>query len=232
MLGSGGCVPAEKSYLEFLRELADEHDAMLVFDEVITGFRVGLRSAQGYYGVKPDLTALGKIIGGGFPIGAVAGESEVMALADPTHRATKGEYVWIGGGTFSMNPMSMTAGLATITYLMKNPTLYDQIGGLGETARKRIDREFADRGIPTKSTGLGSLLQTHFLREDGLQIKNAEDKWVNTLKEKELEYHFRLILKGIFFLPEHEGAISAAHTEKEIDNLVSSTGKTAEQMGK
>jgi glutamate-1-semialdehyde 2,1-aminomutase len=230
VLGAGGCVPAEKSYLEFLRETADEYDALLIFDEVITGFRVSLKSAQGYYDVKPNLTALGKVIGGGFPIGAVAGESEVMMMADPTREATKGEYVWIGGGTFSMNPMSMTAGLATITYLMKNPRVYDQIGALGETARRKIDREFADQEIPTTSTGLGSLLQTHFLRENGLQIKNAEDKSVNTLKEKQLEYHFRLILSGIFFLPEHEGAISAAHTEKEIEELVQSTRKIAEDM--
>lgn len=232
VLGGGGCVPAEITYLKFLRELANENNALLIFDEVITGFRVALKSAQGYYGVKPNLTTLGKVIGGGFPIGAVAGEREVMKLADHTRGAAKGDYVWIGGGTFSMNPMSMTAGLATLSYLMKNPTLYDHIGMLGETARKKIDKEFADRGIPTRSTGLGSLLQTHFLRENGLQIKSAEDKSVNTLKERQLEYHFRLILSGIFFLPEHEGAISTAHTEKDIEELVESTGTIAEEMRK
>jgi len=230
VLGAGGCVPAEKTYLEFLRELADENGALLIFDEVITGFRVALQSAQGYYHMKPDLTTLGKVIGGGFPIGAVAGESEVMKLADHTRGAGKGEYVWIGGGTFSMNPMSMTAGLATLSYLIKNPTLYDHIGRLGETARKKIDKEFADRGIPTKSTGLGSLLQTHFLREEGLEIKSAEDNSVHTLREKQFEYHFRLILSGIFFLPEHEGAISTEHTEKDIEELIKSAGTIAEEM--
>ena len=131
-----------------------------------------------------------------------------------------------------MNPMSMTAGLATLSYLMKNPALYDHIGTLAETARKKVDKEFADREIPTRSTGLGSLFQTHFLREDGLQIKNAEDKSVNTLKERQLAYHFMLILDGIFFLPEHEGAISTAHTERDIEELVNSTSVIAEEMRK
>jgi glutamate-1-semialdehyde 2,1-aminomutase len=230
VLGAGGCVPAEKAYLQFLRQLADENDGLLIFDEVITGFRVALTSGQGYFGVKPDLTTLGKIIGGGFPIGAVAGASEIMKLTDHTSGTSKGEYVWIGGGTFSMNPMSMTAGLATLNHLMRNPTLYEYIGRLGETARKKIDKEFADRGIPTKSTGLGSLLQTHFLRKEGIQVKSAEDKSTNTLKDKQFEYHFRLILNGIFFLPEHEGAVSAVHTEKDIEELIRAAGMIAEEM--
>jgi glutamate-1-semialdehyde 2,1-aminomutase len=230
MLGAGGCIPAEIEYLKYLKEVADENDALLIFDEVITGFRVSLSSAQGYYHVYPNLTTLGKIIGGGLPIGALAGENEVMKFADHTHGAGKGEYVWIGGGTFSMNPMSMTAGLATLRYLVQNPKVYDYIGRLGETARTRIDKEFADRGIPTKSIGMGSLFETHFLREEGLKVENAVDKSTNALKEKQFEYHFRLLPRGIFFLPEHEGAISAAHDGKDIDRLVKASGMIAEEM--
>jgi glutamate-1-semialdehyde 2,1-aminomutase len=230
MLGAGGCVPAEVEYLKFLREIADENDALLIFDEVITGFRISLDSAQGYFHVKPDLTTLGKVIGGGFPIGALGGKREVMNLADHTRAAGKGEYVWIGGGTFSMNPMSMTAGLATLRFLIQNPNLYDYIGRLGDKARTEVDRQFSDRGIPTKTTGIGSLFQTHFLREEGLEIRNAEDKSANTIKEKQSEYHFRLLLNGIFFLPEHEGAISVAHTEKDIETLVETSGRIAEEM--
>lgn len=230
MLGAGGCVSANKEYLEYLKEAAEEQDALLIFDEVITGFRVSLDSAQGYYHVKPNLTTLGKIIGGGLPIGALAGEKEVMNLADHTHSTAKGEYVWIGGGTFSMNPMSMTAGLATLRYLMQNPTAYDYIGRLGDNARARVDKEFADREIPTKSIGMGSLFQTHFLRSEELKITNAVDKSINTLKEKQLEYHFRLLLQGIFFLPEHEGAISVVHSQKDIDRLVETSGMVAEEM--
>jgi glutamate-1-semialdehyde 2,1-aminomutase len=153
-----------------------------------------------------------------------------MNLADHTRAAGKGEYVWIGGGTFSMNPMSMTAGLATLRFLIQNPNLYDYIGRLGDKARTEVDRQFSDRGIPTKTTGIGSLFQTHFLREEGLEIRNAEDKSANTIKEKQSEYHFRLLLNGIFFLPEHEGAISVAHTEKDIETLVETSGRIAEEM--
>jgi glutamate-1-semialdehyde 2,1-aminomutase len=232
MLGAGGCVPAETEYLKYLKEAADENDAILIFDEVITGFRVSLNSAQGYYHVKPNLTTLGKVIGGGLPIGALAGEEEIMNLTDHTHSAAKGEYVWIGGGTFSMNPMSMTAGLATLRYLMQNPSVYDNIGELGESARTRVDKEFVDRGIPAKSLGIGSLLQTHFLRSEGLEIKNAVDKSSNTTKEKQFEYHFKLLLHGIFFLPEHEGAISTVHTQMDIDKLVEVSAMIAEEMRK
>jgi glutamate-1-semialdehyde 2,1-aminomutase len=230
MLGAGGCVPAEVEYLKFLREVADVNDALLIFDEIITGFRVSTDSAQGYYHIKPDLTTLGKVIGGGFPIGALAGRREIMNLADHTRANGKGEYVWIGGGTFSMNPMSMSAGLATLRFLIENPNLYERIGNLGERARKEVDKQFTDRGIPTKTTGMGSLFQTHFLHKEGLEIKNAEDKCSNTSKEKQSEYHFRLILDGIFFLPEHEGAISVAHTVEDIAKLVQASGRIAEEM--
>jgi glutamate-1-semialdehyde 2,1-aminomutase len=232
MLGAGGCVPANKEYLDYLKEAADESDALLIFDEVITGFRVSLNSAQGYYHVKPDLTTLGKVIGGGLPIGALAGEKEAMKLTDHTQATAKGEYVWIGGGTFSMNPMSMAAGLATLRYLMHNPNVYDHIAKLGESARIGVDKEFADRGIPTKSTGMGSLFQTHFLRGEELEIKNAVDKSTHTLKEKQFEYHFRLMLHGIFFLPEHEGAISAVHGQEDIERLAKASGMIAEEMHK
>lgn len=131
-----------------------------------------------------------------------------------------------------MNPMSMSAGLATLRYLMRYPNVYDYIAKLGESARIRVDKEFADRGIPTKSTGMGSLFHTHFLREEELEIKNAVDNSAHTLKEKQFEYHFRLLLHGIFFLPEHGGAISAAHGEKDIDGLVKASGMIAEEMHK
>jgi glutamate-1-semialdehyde 2,1-aminomutase len=230
MLGAGGCVPANKEYLEYLREAADQNNALLIFDEVITGFRVSPNSAQGYYHVTPNLTTLGKVIGGGLPIGALAGEKEVMNLTDHTHSTAKGEYVWIGGGTFSMNPMSMTAGLATLRYLMKNPAIYDYISELGDSARTGVDKEFADREITTQSIGIGSLFETHFLRSEGLRISNAVDKSNNTLKERQFEYHFRLLLQGIFFLPEHEGAISAVHRKEDIDRLVEASGMIAEEM--
>ena len=110
VLGAGGCIPADKEYLKGLRELADRAGVLLAFDEIITGYRLALGGAQEWYGVKPDLATLGKTAGGGMPLGLVCGRKEILALADPTNRS---KFVSIGGGTFSENPMTMTAGLAT-----------------------------------------------------------------------------------------------------------------------
>jgi len=131
----GGVIPAERDYLKGLREETEKAGCLLFFDEVITGFRLALGGGQQYYGVIPDLATLGKVLGGGLPIGVVCGLKEVMAYADP--KLPKSERAWIGGGTFSANPLSMTAGLSTLQYLRDNsgvisPTLTSWVRKLGE----------------------------------------------------------------------------------------------------
>jgi len=223
VLGAGGCVPAERDYLAGLRELVDRQGALLAFDEIITGYRIALGGAQEWYGVEPDLAAFGKIVGGGLPIGLLCGRSEILSLADPTR---KERFVSIGGGTFSENPLTMAAGLATTRHLRKNArTIYPRLDRMGDELRKGIDREFADRNIRAHTTGIGSLFLTHF----GVEPKNAEES-AREDKRSRSEYALHLMANGIFMLPGHPGGISTSHTLKDINALVAASGRFAESI--
>ncbi len=232
MIGAGGVIPARKEYLELLRQKCTELGAVLVFDEIITGFRLGLGGAQEYFGIRPDLCTLGKILGGGLPVSAVAGRNEIMSLADVTNKS-KTQRCWIGGGTFSENALCMRAGIATMNFLMNNrKSIYKGLEKLGENLRKSVDGVFSKAGIKTKSTGMGSLFTTHFLAENQNDIQSPAD--VNSSnKHAQKEYYFSLIAKkGIYFLPGHIGAISTAHAKSDVDYLVDSTADYAEKIGK
>jgi glutamate-1-semialdehyde 2,1-aminomutase len=154
MPNRAGLVPAKPEFLEMLRRVTREIGALLIFDEVIT-FRLGYNGAQGRYGINPDITALGKIIGGGFPIGAIAGRVDVMAVYDPTHGAPKVQH----GGTFSANPMSMVAGIAALEAL--TPEVYAHLEALGERFQSSMTALFEERGMEAQVTGLGSLRRIH-----------------------------------------------------------------------
>ena len=213
VLGAGGCIPAEKEYLKGLRELADRMGTLLAFDEIITGLRLALGGAQEWYGVKPDLATFGKIAGGGLPLGLVCGMKEIMELADPTK---KDRFVSIGGGTFSENPLTMTAGLATVKYLRKNAkSIYPRLAKTGNEVRERIDAAFAESGVETHTTGAGSLFLTHF----GPKPRNAEDS-AREDRQARLEYTLDLMSRCIFMLPGHACGISTAHTKQDLDDLV------------
>lgn len=227
VLGAGGCIPAKKEFLAGLKEELQRVGALLIFDEVITGFRVALGGAQQRFSVIPDLCTLGKILGGGLPIGAISGRSDILSLADPSAGRPKVERAWIGGGTFSANPMTASAGLATLNYLSKsNAEIYGKLEMMGITARKGIDEVLEDRGLKAKTTGLGSLLVTHFLRSDQKDIENASDSYSSDriLQER---FYLSLMNYGIFFLPTHLGAISTEHTEEDIRKLISAAHEVA-----
>lgn len=226
----GGIIPAEKDYLKGLREETEKVGCILFFDEVITGFRVALGGGQQHYNITPDLATLGKVLGGGLPIGAVCGLKEVMAYANPKH--PKSERAWIGGGTFSANPLSMTAGLATVKYLAENSgTIYPYLNELGDEVRKGIDRAFAETGIHATTTGIGSLLLTHFPL-DGAVPKDAQA--VHRCDRKlQFQFYFALLAKHkIFFLPGHLGAISYTHTKDDIKALVDASIELAHEAKK
>jgi glutamate-1-semialdehyde 2,1-aminomutase len=223
VLGAGGCIPADRDYLKGLRELADRAGALLAFDEIITGFRFGLGGAQGWYGVKPDLASFGKIAGGGLPLGLVAGRREILSLADPTR---KERFVSIGGGTFSENPLTMTAGLATLRYLRKNAaTLYPTLEKYGGMVREEVDRAFAEDGVEVHTTGLGSLFQTHF----GSEPRRPED--VSSEEGVEARaYAMFMISRGVFMLPGHPSGISSSHKLSDIRRLVELSGRFSESI--
>ncbi|MGI0090968.1 MAG: aspartate aminotransferase family protein, partial [Nitrososphaerales archaeon] len=221
VIGGGGVVPADKSYLEFLRKECTKLGAVLIFDEIITGFRLAPGGAQDYYGVKPDLCTLGKILGGGLPVSAIAGRSEIMDLADASTHREKMERCWIGGGTFSENALGMRAGIATLDHLVDNQkTIYSRIGNLGQKLRSSVDRVFAESGIRTQTTGVGSLFATHFLSPNQSKISSPEDVDASN-RNLEKHYYFSLIAEhGIYFIPGHIGVISTAHSRSDIDRFV------------
>ncbi|MDE1852972.1 MAG: aspartate aminotransferase family protein [Thaumarchaeota archaeon] len=225
VLGAGGCIPAEKGYLKGLGELADRHGILLAFDEIITGFRVSLGGAQEWYGVTPDLATFGKVAGGGLPLGLVCGREEIMSLADPTR---KEKFVSIGGGTFSENPLTMVAGLATLRYLRKNAkVVYPSLARMGEGVRKGIDGEFADRGVEAHTAGLGSLFLTHF----GSAPVNAEQAALEG-KETKQKYALGLMTRGIFMLPGHPSGVSTTHTARDVQELVARSGEFADSLSR
>ncbi len=216
ILGSGGCIPATREYLAGIEEFAHKNGSLFILDEVVTGFRLRYGCLYPTMGLDPDIVTLGKIVGGGMPIGAICGKDEIMRHADTTGKK-KSERSYVGGGTFSANPMSMTAGYETLNHLRTKRSVYSRINALGETARTELARIFDGRAVVT---GEGSMFITHFPRDgaatitDGLQAARCD-------RQMHQNYHFKMIAHdGIFFLPGMMGAISDAHTKDDIKRMV------------
>jgi glutamate-1-semialdehyde 2,1-aminomutase len=217
VLGAGGMIPAKKDFLKGLREYCNETGSLLIFDEVITGFRLGLNGAQGYYDVEPDLTVLGKIIGGGLPIGAICGHREVMERMDHTKYSGL-EYAY-HGGTFAGNALSLAAGLATVNVLEHSP-VYEHIDKLGDMARETLNKIFDENGFPAHTTGISSLFAIHMTQDNS--ISNAKHFAVNDDKLSRKLFNYLLENSILMIVPENlHGAISYAHTESDISRLIS-----------
>lgn len=226
LLGGAGCIPADRGYLHALQEYARRSGALFILDEVVTGFRVSLHGAQHVYSLEPDLFTLGKVAGGGLPIGVVCGLNEVMSLADVRGKG-KGDRVGIGGGTYSENPLSMSAGLAVLEYLARHEHIYERLEMLGDEARRGIDRVMSDHGIMVKSTGMGSLFLTHFLKGNISDVRSARDAAECDTAMQRL-YHFALLsIHDIFFLPNKLGAISVEHDSIDIRRLIDASERVA-----
>lgn len=216
VLGAGGCIPAEREFLKGLREICDERGILLIYDEVITGFRLAPGGAQQYYGVLPDITVFGKILGGGFPIGAFCGRREIMErLNSLVYERPNYSF---HGGTFCANPITMAAGLATLKAL-EDGSIISRLNSAGEKVRETLKEIFEVKGVNVQVTGAGSIFATHFTNKT---VRNARDA-SEADKKRLAEYHLNLIAKGVFFLPTHFGSISAAHTETDIEKLFQAT---------
>jgi len=217
VLFAGGCIPAEREFVKAVREYCDKTDTLLVFDEIITGFRLGLSGAQGYYKVEPDLTVLGKIVGGGLPIGVICGRREVMERMDHT-KYTGLQYAY-HGNTFSGNAITLAAGLAAINELEHAP-VYEHIDRLGEKAREQISSVFKDADFPAQTVGVGSMFCIHMTKKTPIKDVRGYEHY-DTARCREL-FNF-LLEKGIvILLPETlHGGVSYAHTEEDINQLVS-----------
>ncbi len=223
MLGAGGFIPANPEYLKFLRKTCDDIGALLIFDEIITGFRFRYGSLGDEYGVKPDLSTFGKIVGGGFPIGVYGGREDVMELADPRGSRSPGRPVLVGGGTFSANPVTMAAGLSTLDILRtQQASIYPSLAQKGEQLRKGIRERMEAAGLKASCTGKGSLFMTHLLRDfaAGAEIKSPADMasmTYSSVADKELK--IALLNHGVFTM-HGGGAVSAAHKEEHLEKTL------------
>jgi len=217
-----GGTPAEKSFLEALRKVCDEEGIVLIYDEVVTGFRLGLSGAYSITGVVPDLRILGKLIGGGFPVGAYGGRKEIMEKVVSSFEKSgeakstqyKGPKIF-QSGTFSGNPISMTAGLAMIKELEK-PGFYERIDEYGERVRSSLRKIAAEIGIPVQVVGVGSMFCLHFSEHP---IKNIRD-FAKIDKDTGAAFYMGWEANGIHCPPFHLGFTSGAHTGDDIDKIL------------
>ena len=173
LLGGGGCIPADADYMKSVQEFTQKCGALFMLDEIVTGFRFRYGCIYPQMKLDPDIVTLGKIIGGGFPVGAICGKKEIMKFSD-TNAHSKTDRAYIGGGTFSANPVTMSAGTATLEILKKNGSeIYSKIGLLGREAGRKITKAFDGRVVVT---GKDSMFMPHFTQKSGIhKVKNASD---------------------------------------------------------
>lgn len=218
--GGAGCLPATKEFLAGLRQACDETGALLIFDEVITGFRLAPGGGQELYGVTPDITVMGKIVGGGsLPAGAVGGRREVMELMDTVRYPQKWQRVF-HGGTYTGNPLVTRAGFVALRELdERRGEIYPYLNQLGEMARQGLAVAFRESGVEAHITGIGSLIGVHFTKEPPTEVRSA-----NRTRDGKLTRHFfeYLLEHGIVFIGPHNAhlMLSVAHTEADIERLV------------
>ena len=206
-----GVVPPEKGFLEGLRSLCTKNGALLIFDEVITGFRLGPDGAQGYFGVTPDLTTFGKIIGGGMPVGAYGGSRQIMSMvapAGPVYQA----------GTLSGNPVAMAAGMAQLTILKEHPDIYKKLNETGDWFFAEVKTILREAGLPWQVNHVGSLGSIFFTPE---QVKDYASAKTSDVK-KYGEYFRYMLSHGIYLAPAQFEAmfLSAAHTREDLENTL------------
>ena len=206
-----GVVLPKDGFLKGLRKLCDDNNALLIFDEVITGFRLGLTGASGYFNIHPDLITYGKIIGGGMPVGAYGGRADVMQVVSPVGSVYQ-------AGTLSGNPVAMAAGITQLKILKETPEVYRKTFELGEMLRNGAADIIKEAGLPYKVTGIGSLSCIFFTDKEVTDYTSAK-----TSDTAEFAKYFNHMLsRGNYFGPSQFESIfvSAAHTKENIDKTL------------
>lgn len=225
MLLAGGGVECETSFLEFLRAETRDRGAQLIFDEVVTGFRVSPGSYQARVGIEPDLSTFGKVAGGGLPVGGLLGREELFERARPD--ADPADSILAGGGTFTMNPMTATAGLATLDVLDSEP-VYEYTESKAAEVRAGLADLFEDHGVEARVLGTSSLFCPHFEPSEPLTDVGAVERATN--REALVEFHQRLLDRGHYHLPGHMGSISYQTTEAQIEDLLESSDDVLSEL--
>jgi len=210
VIGNAGCILPREGYLQFLRDITEENGICLIFDEVITGFRLSLGGAQERFNVKPDITTLGKILGGGLPIGAIGASIEIMENFSPTGKVYQ-------AGTFNGNPLSMVAGYTAVSEL-EDGRVYKKVDSLGERMKKGLEAISEDIGLKTQVYNVASMFQMYFTKEKIVDYDTA----LNADKDFFLKFQQKLLKKGVFFPPSQYECnfISYAHDTEVIDETL------------
>jgi glutamate-1-semialdehyde 2,1-aminomutase len=212
VVGNAGCIPPAAGYLEALRTITEKHGALLIFDEVMTGFRVALGGAQERYGIRPDLTTLGKVLGGGLPCGAFGGRREIMdqlAPLGPVYQA----------GTLSGNPLAMAAGVAMLTYLAKHRAeVYSRLEALSASVAAGVAQAAKDAGVAMTTNRVGAMWTWFFTSKPVTDFASA----ALSDAKKFAAFHRRMLDAGVWLPPsQHEAAfLSTAHTDEDIRQTV------------
>ncbi|WP_031434765.1 glutamate-1-semialdehyde 2,1-aminomutase [Methylomarinum vadi] len=219
--GNMNCIPPEPGFLETLRDVCDQYGSVLIFDEVMTGFRVGLHGAQGYYGVMPDLTTLGKVIGGGMPVGAFGGRHEIMqhlAPLGPVYQA----------GTLSGNPVAMAAGLKTLE-LISVPGFYDELSRKTEKLAAGMRQQAATAGIALSCNQVGGMFGLFFTGEERVsrfaQVMQCDQKLFK-------RFFHAMLDEGVYLAPSafEAGFVSAAHSDEDLEETLQAAGKVFKSL--
>ena len=211
-----GVVPPKKGFLEGLRKLCDEFGALLIFDEVITGFRLAFGGAAEYFGVTPDLVTYGKIIGAGMPVGAYGGRREIMELVSPVGKVYQ-------AGTLSGNPIAMAAGLTQLKYLYEHPEVYTELEKKGEKLYGGMEKILAEKGLPYHVNHVASLGSLFFTEQEVVDYTSAKSADIKAFSE----YFKGMLAQGIHLAPSQFEAmfLSVAHTDEVIERTLEAVGK-------
>jgi len=214
--GNMNCIPPVPGFLEGLREVCDEHGTVLIFDEVMTGFRVSLGGAQGYYGITPDLTALGKVIGGGLPVGAFGGKREIMEHISPLGPVYQ-------AGTLSGNPLAMTAGLTTLNAISE-PGFHDKLIEKTNKVRDGFKAAADEAGIPLAVQSAGAMFGFFFTKEDSV---TRFDQVMECDVERFKKFFQGMLAEGVYLAPSafEAGFVCAALSEEDIEFTIAAARK-------
>lgn len=214
--GNMGCIPPIKGFLEGLKRLCDKNGALLIFDEVITGFRLSFGGAQEYYKVKPDLTTLGKIIGGGLPVGAYGGKRDVMERVAPLGAVYQ-------AGTLSGNPIAMTSGIKTLE-ILKRERPYSKLGSITKMLVDGLTKACRSKDVPYEITSVGSMWAIFFT---GKNVKNLDDVMASD-KEIFKRFFHGMLKRGVYLAPSpfESGFLSTAHTMEDIERTITAAEET------
>ncbi len=219
--GNMNCIPPVEGFLETLREVCDQSGTVLIFDEVMTGFRVAKGGAQAHYGITPDLTTLGKVIGGGLPVGAFGGKKVIMEQISPLGPVYQ-------AGTLSGNPLSMAAGMKTLTLACQDG-IHEQLDSKARRLVEGIIAKAREAGIPMTYNQVGGMFGLFFSDEDKITGFNQVTK---SDQERFKKFFHGMLDKGVYLAPSafEAGFVSAAHTNEDIEATVEAAGRVLKKI--